>query len=96
MKRFKTLNIWITLLSLLLLAQHVHAQPLTSTLKDQQDVAITVYNSNTGLVKDTRLIDLKQGILELKFMDVAAKIDPTTSTSNPCSTGRASCYGAEL
>jgi hypothetical protein len=52
--------------------------PLTSTLKDQQDVAITIYNSNVGLVKDTRLIDLKPGILELKFMDVAAKIDPTT------------------
>jgi hypothetical protein len=31
-----------------------------------------------GLVKDTRLIDLKPGVLELKFMDVAAKIDPTT------------------
>jgi len=54
------------------------AQPLTSTLKDQQEVAITIYNSNIGLVKDTRLIDLKPGIFELKFMDVAAKIDPTT------------------
>jgi hypothetical protein len=29
-------------------------------------------------VKDTRLIDFKPGIHELKFMDVAAKIDPTT------------------
>ena len=52
--------------------------PLTSTLRDQQDVAITIYNSNIGLVKDTRLIDLKPGIHELKFMDVAGKIDPTT------------------
>jgi hypothetical protein len=51
---------------------------LTSSLKDQQDVAITIYNSNLGLVKDTRLIDFRPGIHELKFMDVAAKIDPTT------------------
>ena len=29
-------------------------------------------------MKDTRLIDLKPGVFELKFMDVAAKIDPTT------------------
>jgi hypothetical protein len=41
-------------------------------------VAITIYNSNLGLVKDIRLIDLKPGVQELKFMDVAAKIDPTT------------------
>jgi len=41
-------------------------------------VAITIYNSNIGLVKDTRLIELKPGIHELKFMDVAGKIDPTT------------------
>ncbi len=55
-----------------------YSAPLTSTLKDQQDVAVTIYNSNIGLVKDTRLIDLKSGVHELKFMDVAAKIDPTT------------------
>jgi hypothetical protein len=51
---------------------------LTSTLKDQQNVSVTIYNSNVGLVKDIRLIDFKPGIYELKFMDVAAKIDPTT------------------
>ena len=51
---------------------------MTSTLKDQQDVAVTIYNSNIGLVKDTRLIDVKPGIVELMFMDVAAKIDPTS------------------
>ena len=60
------------------LAQSGFSAQLTSTLKDQQNMAITIYNSNVGLVKDTRLIDLKPGIHELKFMDVAAKIDPTT------------------
>lgn len=50
----------------------------TSTLKDQQSVAITIYNSNMGLVKETRLVNLQQGVQTLKFMDVAGKIDPTT------------------
>ena len=75
MKRFVIL---ITLISFLYSIQIGYAAPLTSTLRDQQDVAVTIYNSNIGLVKDTRLIDLKPGIHELKFMDVAGKIDPTT------------------
>jgi hypothetical protein len=68
----------ITLVSFLFSLQVGYAAPLTSTLKDQQNVSITIYNSNVGLVKDIRLIDFKHGIHELKFMDVAAKIDPTT------------------
>ena len=74
----KRLIILITLFSFLFSVQVGYSGPLTSTLKDQQNVSITIYNSNIGLVKDTRLIDLKPGLHELKFMDVAAKIDPTT------------------
>jgi len=74
----KRLIILVILISFLFSVQIGYATPLTSTLKDQQNVCITIYNSNIGLVKDTRLIDLKPGIHELKFMDVAAKIDPTT------------------
>jgi hypothetical protein len=74
----KRLIVFVTLISLLFSIQIGYTAPLTSTLKDQQDVSVTVYNSNVGLVKDTRIIDFKPGIHELKFMDVAAKIDPTT------------------
>jgi hypothetical protein len=74
----KRLVVLITLISFLFSLQIGYAAPLTSTLKDQKDVAITIYNSNIGLVKDIRLIDFRPGIHELKFMDVAAKIDPTT------------------
>jgi hypothetical protein len=74
----KKLTILVTLITFLLSIQTSFAAPLTSTLKDQQNVSVTIYNSNVGLVKDTRLIDLKSGTHELKFMDVAAKIDPTT------------------
>jgi len=74
----KRLVILIILVSFLFSMQVGFSAPLTSTVKDQQDVAVTIYNSNVGLVKDTRLIDFKPGLHELKFMDVAAKIDPTT------------------
>jgi hypothetical protein len=74
----KILFIPVALLQLLVFASIAYGSPLSSTLNDQQDVAVTIYNSNLGLVKDTRIIDLKPGMLEMKFMDVAGKIDPTS------------------
>ena len=74
----KKSSIPVILFLLLAAVQPVSAVPLTSALKDQVGVSLTIYNSNVGLVKDTRLIDLTSGVLELKYMDVAAKIDPTT------------------
>ncbi len=49
-----------------------------STIEDQKSVAITVYNSNIGLVKDTRTLRLPRGASQLRFMDVAQQINPTT------------------
>jgi len=46
-----------------------------STSSDQEDVEVTVYNSNLGLVKDVRGIGLEKGRLELRFMDVASSIN---------------------
>ena len=59
----KKLAILTTLISFVFSIQIGYAAPLTSTLKDQQNVCITIYNSNIGLVKDTRLIDLKSWML---------------------------------
>jgi len=60
---------------------------LTSTLADQTALELTVYNSNLGLVKDLRQLPLPRGPQELKFMDVAAQIIPTSvrikSIKNP-------------
>ncbi len=50
----------------------------TSTIEDQKSVAITVYNSNLGLVKDTRTLRLPRGASQLRFMDVAQQINPAT------------------
>ncbi len=54
----------------------VKAKSLSSTLEDQSGVAVTIYNVNLGLVKDQRLINLPEGLGELKFMDVASQIIP--------------------
>jgi hypothetical protein len=54
------------------------AEAETSTLKDQQSVALTIYNSNVGVVKETRLVNLPQGVQTLRFTDVPGRIDPAT------------------
>jgi len=58
------------------------AQPadsaVTTTLADQSDLAITVYNSNLALVRDVRQLNLASGDSRLRFMDIAASINPST------------------
>ena len=50
----------------------------TTTLADQSDLAITVYNSNLSLVRDVRQLTLPAGQSLLRFMDIAASINPAT------------------
>ena len=59
-------------------AEPAQAQANNSTLEDQKSVAITVYNSNIGLVKDTRTLKVPRGTSQVRFMDVAQQINPTT------------------
>src|SRR5229473_3913535 len=49
-----------------------------STLDDQVDLAITVYNSDIALVRDVRDLQLPGGSFDLKFMDIAATVNPAT------------------
>src|SRR6266403_5679718 len=50
----------------------------TTTARDRQSVNITVYNSNLGLVRETRRLTLPQGQIALRFADVTALIRPET------------------
>jgi hypothetical protein len=50
----------------------------TTTARDRQSVNITVYNSNLGLVRETRRLTLPPGRIELRFADVTAQIRPET------------------
>ena len=49
-----------------------------STLDDQVDLSLTVYNSDLALVRDVRQIALASGTSTLRFADVAARINPAT------------------
>jgi hypothetical protein len=50
----------------------------TSTLDDQVDLSITVYNSDIALVRDVRDVQLARGSFDLRFMDIAATVNPAT------------------
>jgi hypothetical protein len=49
-----------------------------TTMNDQTDLAVTVYNSNVALVRDTRDVALPTGDFQLRFMDIAATVMPAT------------------
>jgi len=50
----------------------------TTTAHDRRSVNVTVYNSNIGLVRETRTLNLPTGRVALRFADVAALIRPET------------------
>jgi hypothetical protein len=50
----------------------------TSTLDDQTELALTVYNSDLALVRDVRSVQLPRGEFDLRFMDIAATVNPAT------------------
>ena len=50
----------------------------SSTLDDQVDLAVTVYNSDLALIRDTRNLRLGQGVTDLHFMDIAATVNPAS------------------
>src|SRR5258706_15371902 len=50
-----------------------------STLEDQQSVAITIYNEDLALVKDTRKVKLDAGANHLALREVSGKMRPETA-----------------
>jgi hypothetical protein len=63
-------------------AQEREARPASADqatgLNDQTDLALTVYNSDIALVRDVRQLTLPSGDFRLKFMDIAATVNPAT------------------
>ncbi len=51
---------------------------LQSTAAERQEVSITVYNQNFGLVREVRNISFGTGRVALEFRDVSAQIQPET------------------
>lgn len=67
-------------LCLALTVSSTYAAPeRTTTLRDQQDVAVTIYNESLALVKDTRKVKLIGGEGLLAWRDVSALMRPETA-----------------
>src|SRR5687768_6333357 len=56
----------------------VDQQGAMTTLEDQTELAVTVYNSDLALVRDVRNLQLPRGAFDLRFMDIAATVNPAT------------------
>jgi hypothetical protein len=60
---------------------------IISTAADQQNVAVTIYNDNLALVKDSRQVSLARGLNQLAWREVSAQMRPETALlrnlSNP-------------
>ena len=54
------------------------SETITSTADDRISVAVTVYNQGRGLVREVRRIELPGGENEVRFMDVAARVEAPT------------------
>src|SRR5204862_6829035 len=50
----------------------------TNSLNDQTDLNVTVYDSNIALIREVRNLTLPSGTFRLKFMDIAATVNPAT------------------
>lgn len=69
----------LAVLTLLTQASLAQTAEQRSTLADQQEVAVTIYNENLALVKDQRRVSLKPGATALAFRDVSARMRPETA-----------------
>ncbi len=56
-----------------------HADEIVSTLNDQQEVAVTIYNEDLALVRDQRQVELPVGRVDLALREVSARIRPETA-----------------
>jgi hypothetical protein len=59
-------------------AQAAAQEAATTTLDDQVELGVTVYNSEIALVRDVRNLQLVRGTSDLHFMDIAATVNPAT------------------
>ncbi|OYT90558.1 MAG: DUF4139 domain-containing protein [Burkholderiales bacterium PBB3] len=73
------LTVLTTTLALAWGAAQAQSPELRSSLADQREVAVTIYNDNLALVKDMRRLQLPAGAVGLAFRDVSAKMRPETA-----------------
>lgn len=78
----KNLQFFSVILFLALSISSGKAQEITTTVSDQTKVAVTIYNQNLALIKDSRTIDLPEGGSVLAFREVSGQMKPETALLN--------------
>ena len=73
------MNRLVPLITLALLLPTAQAAEQTSTEQDQTALAVTIYNDDLALVKDSRRVRLTSGEMRLAWRDVSARIQPETA-----------------
>ena len=72
---------------LALLGFSVQAEEIYTTLDDQEQISLTVYNHDLALIRDVRNIALQKGLNQIAIREVSARIRPETAIisnlSNP-------------
>lgn len=58
------------------------ATSMLSFAQERKEVAVTIYNSDLGVVKETREIELKSGINDVLIRDVPSQINPSSVKIN--------------
>lgn len=66
-------------LTLIINTKWVLAEEIKSTLKDQQEISVTVYNQNLALIRDVREVPLRKGLNRIAVREVSAQIRPETA-----------------
>ena len=66
-------------LVLVVVANSVWAEEIKSTLQDQQEISLTVYNQNLALIRDVRKVPFKKGLNRIAVREVSAQIRPETA-----------------
>ena len=64
-----------------------YADEVSSTLTDQKNVAVTIYNQDLALIKEQRSVKLPAGPVDLALRDVSAKMRPETASLRTLTTG---------
>lgn len=72
-----------TVFVLIFAVSNSYGDDIISSAKDRKSVALTIYNQELALVKEVRAFNLKKGISNLRFEEVASRIDPTSVQVNP-------------
>ncbi len=54
------------------------AQVLFLNAQERKDLSVTIYNSDLGVVREKRVINVPAGISEVRIVDIPENIDPTS------------------